>query len=278
MNKKNLSMNTRDRNLLIFLGLIIVAFVAYMYVITPALANGDNLKVSLESINQEITLAQDNISKLPILRQSERKLKEQLVEKYKGFFYDLNQEKILYQIDTLIAASGISITSYVPTVVAVGGISVEKGVYTPLQYPLLDLAARTNPSLVPVQEPLAQDNGVAVDPNATVDPNAPIDPNATVDPNAAADPNAVATDGVPFTDISLSIGSSNYASILNFIGQLEKMNKTIIVKNISLIKMDTTGVQGQILISCYSMPKLDDSDKDYLKFLPVNAIGKTSLF
>lgn len=271
MNKKNLSMNTRDKNLLILLALIVIVYIAYMYVISPAMVNGDALKANLQSVNSEITVAQDNITNLPTLRQDEAKLKTQLVQKYKGFFYDLPQERILYQLDTLIGASAIKVTAYGPTPIALGQILMEKGSYSPLQYPLLDLARKTNPTYLITEISSAIGQATTANPNVATDPNAAVDPNAVTTDTGGANV-------IPFTDVTLSIAATNYANVINFINSLEKMQKTIIVKSINLSKADAAGVQGQILISFYAMPKLDDSDKDYLKFLPVTSIGKTNPF
>ena len=271
MNKKNLSMSSRDRNLLIILGLLVVIFICYMYIVSPAIDRAASLKSDLENLKSQITVAEANVAKLQSIRIEEINKKNQIVEKYKGFFYEINQERILYQIDTLIAASGITLSSYTPTPADTMQIIADKGVYIPLQYPLLDMAKRVNPSLTSTTNTQAQNNPPAA--NTGTSSEQPV-----TDTQTPVVADATAADAIPHTEITLAIGSSNYASVLNFISYLENMNKSIVIKSMDMIKTDTTGVQGQIIISLYSLPKLDDSDKDYLKFLPVTAIGKANIF
>lgn len=260
MNKKNLNMSTRDRNLIILLGLAIVAFICYMYIVSPALQRGASLKADLSNLNDQITVANENIAKLPDLKRVEGEQKAKLVEKYMIFFYEINQERILNKIDSLIASSGISVTAYTPTPINVGQISVEKPSFLSLNYPLQDLAGRTNPSIVSTKD---QKGSTSAD-VSQVDSNS----------NVSGSTDTIPTDSVPFTDITIELTNSSYPSVINFIGSLENMKKSIIIKSIELVKMDTPGIQGQIVISLYSIPKLDDADKEYLKFLPVVAIGK----
>lgn len=249
MKKQNVAINSRDKNLLVILIAIIIGFLCYTYIINPQLAITTELKMESEIVQAELQRAKTAIANLPALENEEKQLKVNLSEKYKPFFSELNQERILYRLDTLMQESGLPVVSYNPERIRVSNISVEKGQYEPLNYSLLDHASIVNPALKENNE------------------------NDDSSQSTAGNDNGVSTDAVPTVDILLDITGATYPSVFSFIQKVESMEKTIIIKSIELSRSEVN-LDGQVALSLYALPKLNDAEKEYLKFMPNAAFGK----
>lgn len=268
---KNLSLpamkiNSRDKQLVTLLGLVVLAFLCYYFIISPAwdknVANrsqADTLKIELESVKTTIT----NLNKLKI---EDRQTRVLLVEKYKTFFNELRGDRLLYYIDTLMATSGFQVDAYSPSDKVVTQIQVPVRTYIPLAYPISDLAKVIN--VKSFNNNLNNSTSIPSD----VATNIPADQTET-----AVD--QIPADTVAAMDLNLTFSSADYQKFISFVKSLEDMNKAIIVKSVNITKSNTgLGIDGEIIVSLYSMPKLDDSENDYLMFLPQIPRGKTNPF
>src|SRR5665647_2041551 len=138
---------TRDKNLLILLGIIVVIFVIYYFLMSPALDKSSQLKLEQELVYAELVTMQTTVEQLPANR---KKASEDLVaitEKYKQFFYEIRQERILYKLDTLIDNTNIPVNAYTQTKPVAKAIEAPDVVYVPLTYLLLEQAAVVNEKL-----------------------------------------------------------------------------------------------------------------------------------
>lgn len=249
MKKQSMAMNQRDKGLLIILGGVVLAFLIYYFLLNPAIMNLSILRAELTATEAELTLSQDMIVQLPSLKLEETKKKSQLIEKYEPFFYDLNEEQILYKLDNLMIEAGLPVGSYSSTPILVAGIPVMGNTYQPLAYPLLDLARLSNPDLINQIQP---------------NEGSPLDPNST-------------TDTIPTVDINISFGPTSYPSAISYIQKLEGLNKTIVVKNLTM-GADGGNISGSLTISLFSLPKLDQGEAASLQFYPANVKGKSNPF
>ncbi len=277
MKKQTLVTNQRDKNLLIVLAIAIVIFLSYYFIIDPALQKGSLLSQEVGNTETELTRVTELIAQFPTLKQEELKQKSLLVDKYKVFFCDLNQERILYKLDSLIVGSGFSVATYTPTPAVAAPITFPAPQFTPMTYPLLDLASKSNLSLIPSQA--AQSGSPQPAATAATDNTQPVDP-AAEQPAAeqpAADTTQIATEAIPTTDITLTFSQTSFEATMAFVKSLENMDKSVIVRNVDITKVGTA-IDGQVVLSMYALPKLDDSDKDLLKFLPVIPQGKANPF
>ena len=256
MKKIDMTVTKRDKNLLIILLTAIIGFICFNYVISPALDTAGKLKVNADILQVELNRVNDLVSRKSTLETEENKKKMQLTEKYAAFFYELNQERILYQLDILIGQSGFPVVSYVPSQSVVSSIVNPKSQFTYTKYPLLNYALVSNSSLIN-----SVDKGQAV-----------------TNPNSSTKAATTLTEeSIPTFDITLNYSSASYSSIISFINKLEAMNKAIIIKKIDIHQAETN-LSGQIVISIYSMPKVDENESNYLKFLPSTGNGKVDPF
>lgn len=270
MSKMTMVTNQRDKNLLILLAVAVIAFICYYFIINPALIKGDELSLQVSGVRAELARSTDLVAQYPTLILEEKKQKQILIEKYKMFFYDLNQERILYKLDSLIAGAGFTIDTYSVAPLTASPILYPIPQYTPVTYPLLDLASKANPSLIP------QAATQAVAPETPVaDSNTQDNPTGEPAPAPTAPP--VSTDAIGTADITLGFSAATYEAAMSFLKALEDMDKSVIVRNISIAKAET-GISGQIILSFYTLPKVDETDKDELKFIPVIPLGKANPF
>lgn len=232
----------------------VVVFVLFNYVMSPALMNGTVLTQEKKAAEEELARIDTLIEQYPALLKQEKSERNHLVEKYKMFFYDLNQERVLFKLDSLLTSSGFPITSYVTAKASVAQIFTILPVYEPLEYPLLDVAQKVNPSLK--KEP----------PSEQVP--------ATENPDGG---DKIPMDAIPTADITLSFNNATYEAVAAFIKSLENMDKAVFVRSITMSKSEA-GIGGQIVLSLYSLPKLDDSDMDLLKFEPSIPKSKANPF
>jgi Tfp pilus assembly protein PilO len=241
----------RDRNLLLFLTLAVVFYLCYTFVINPALEERGRLLIELESMGEQLDQTEKNIADLPALKESEKKLREDLVEKYGEFMPSLDQGKLLKQLDIYTAGAGLRVSSYIPTLAVAAPVVVERGVYLPQIYPLLDLAVQVNSDL-------------SIDPGSG-------------STQVSTEPTIESSDMVPGMDVAISFETSGYESVKGFIASVEGMHKTIILKNIS-ISSEADGLQGQLLFTFYSLPPLDTAESGYLNYTPAIPQGKVNPF
>lgn len=255
MKKSNLQISQRDKKLLVILLALVIVFVCYSFVISPALDEAMVLNVSKDIAQLELDRAEDLVGKLPTLTTQEAEKKEELIEKYAVFFYELNQERILYQLDTLLNESNLTVITYQQGSRIISDIAVPTYSDSSVNYTLFELATILNSDLQKEET------------SSTAD--------GTVD--TAQDPNVLPGDAVPYFTITLNFEGASYKTFMDFIGRLEDMNKSIAIDKIDIHEAEV-GLNGQIVIAIYSMPKIDPSESTYLEFLPKTGTGKTDPF
>jgi len=246
MKKQPLVTNQRDKNLLLFLGVVIIVFLFFNYLISPALENGTALKAEGDQVDIELVNAKDTIAQYPDFQKEEPQLRKTVSDKYNMFFHDVNQERILYKLDTLIANSGISIASYSNSGTSALPIIFSVPEFNPVAYPLQGVALRANPALAELLPPIT--------------------------PAMAP----VSEELILTTDITINF-NSRYDTAMAFLKAIEAMDKSVIVRNISLSKTEE-GIDGQIVLAFYSLPQIDSSKKDPMEFKPAIPQGKADPF
>ncbi len=255
MKKEAFSITQKDRDLLIFLAGLVIAFLLYYFVTAPLMAKGRELKAKAETVNAEYARMDSLADNLSTLESDENKKTQEILEKYKVFFYELSQDRLLYQIDTYITESGMTVTDYLQSEGTVDSISVPESVYSYNEYPLLKKAKDANPDLDEKGQVIQKSSGSS----------------------STASSQTLADDAVPCIEITLKFNSTTYSALMSFIGKLEGMQKAVIIKNLNISKSGTA-LSGEMVLSLYSMPKVDESEKDYLKFIPSAGTGKSDPF
>jgi hypothetical protein len=265
MKNKKFVTDSRDKKLLYILGTVIAAFLVYQYGISPAWENYNSISIETDIINQQLAEAHLAIGSLAENKDLYNTTFKELTEKYKPFFYEINQESIIYYIDTLIANAGLKVESYGQSPTALETIPVYGGSRDILSYPLLDEGALINPRLIEK----GGNNGA----NVTAE-------------NGQGQEDEVFDDSIPATQITLNFSQATYENITGFLHQVESKDRAIIVDGISIAKTKTRdggeagagNLSGSISLRIYSLPKLDSAESNDLVFQPVLPMEKTNPF
>lgn len=254
MKKMDITVSERDKKLLVILAAVVIGFLLYTFVMDPALNKGSELKSKADIARAELKRVNNLVDNLSSIQTEEADKKKTMLEKYNQFFYDLNQEQIMYKMDSLFQESGLMVTSYKPSELVVSSITpINKEAY--VSYPLLDLASKSNVTLTDPIFKIKSDKAAAQTATSTEIP----------------------ADAIPAYDVSINFSSSSYASVMTFIKKLEEMNKTIVIKKLD-IHQSAASVSGEIVITLYSLPKVNESESEYLKFIPSVGTGKADPF
>jgi type IV pilus assembly protein PilO len=253
MKKKNLVVTQRDKQLLILLCAVVIGFLLYYFVIDPALEKGSSLKAEAQSAASELEYANNLVDNLSGLTEKESETREELSAKYASFFYSLKQERILYQLDTLMQQAGFDAQDCsFGDVVLTDNIDISEDLSNYSSYPLLDAALKLNPSLSEfVQDYISSDDEASAD--------------------------ALSDDVIPACEVTISYEGVSYASLMKFLSGLEGLNKTLIVTQIDMETSDGL-LEGEIVVTFYALPKIDESESDDFNFVPSNATGKSDPF
>lgn len=259
MNKQLINVSERDKKLLMLMIMVLVAFLCYYFILNPALMKGSLLKSQYEEAKSENHRVEAVINKLPDLKKEEVSRKQQLQEKYKQFFYEINEARILYKLNTTITAAGFPADSVAFSRASAAEIDVDASDYEPLIYPLYVNATKTNPTLaIPKKE-----TG---------------DADQTNQPQQQSQ-NSIPKDSVAYSDITIGFASSSYEAIYNFLKKLEELDRSIVVKNVTIAKsIETNGIKGEIVLGVYSLAKPNASDSSDLQFDLVLPKGKPNPF
>lgn len=263
MKSKKFVSGSKDKKLLIFLATLILVFLIYQYGISPALETAK--EVSLESmiLNGQLSSAHEAIAKLSQNKAENKEILNELTDKYKSFFYDINQERLMYYIDGLAAKAGFKITSYNQSRAGLETIPVYPNAAIGLDYPLIRDAAIVNDELK-----VGDWDGRELQENELGD----------------GGEEGVFDDSLPITHIRLSFSGVNYENVINFLKEIEGADRSIVVEAMNIYRsknaegVETTSLEGSISLNVYSLPKLDPQEGTDLQFNPVLPTGKTNPF
>ena len=257
MNKQLINISERDKKLLMLMIMVLAAFLSYYFILNPALMNGSLLKAQYEDAKEENHRVETVINKLPDLKKEEVSQKQQLQEKYKQFFNEINEARIMYKLNTTITTAGFPVDSVAFSRASVAEIAVDTTDYKPLIYPLYVNASKTNPDLAITKE----DTGDQT--------NQPQQQNQ----------NSIPNDAVVYSDLSIGFSTSSYEAIYSFLKKLEELDRSIVVKKVTIEKsIETNGIKGEIILGVYSLAKPNESDSSDLQFNPSLPKGKPNPF
>lgn len=256
--------NQRDKQLLMILLAVVIAFVIYYFIISPGLDSYTEKSAQVNSLESELVIVNESIQNISKLRNEDRTQRQNLTLKYKLFFGALKEDRLLNQLDILMRAAAFKVSGISISEKTVTTIDLAKGAYTPNQYPLSDLANKVNPPI----------NNTIINPSADKSGEQAANQQQTDSGKPAAP-----EDSVEMLQVNLSYADTGYTSIVAFLKSLEGMGKSIIVSNATFTKSDTgTGLSGAMTLNIYSIPKVGTTEDDYLQFNQQYTNGAGGLF
>lgn len=252
MKDKSLAVSKRDRQLLSVLLAFVLLFALYYFVAGPAFDSGNQLALDRQLAQDSLERVKVVMSQGPELQREMEAKKEEMSGKYQKFLYSINEARLLHQMDSLMTANGLVVTSYRQSGPTVDRVTMPVSGYTEPQYPLLDIAKALN--------------------NDLVKPETPGNNNS----EESAEPLAVTVEQM---DLGISFANVGYDVFYRFLKSIEDMERSFIVSDIILSRdPQVAGLQGQIVVRVISLPKVNETDAVDMEFQPIIPQGKTSPF
>ncbi|GAB1476744.1 hypothetical protein MASR2M70_15800 [Bacillota bacterium] len=267
MKDKKLTASSKDKKLLLILATLVASFLVYQYWINPTWEKTKELSIETAVVDNQLETARLAISELSANRELNKNTKAELMEKYKVFFYDIKQERLMYYLDDLAIKSGLKLTSYDQSTVSLEAIPQYRQAYSGLSYPILEDAAVINDELTV----------------GTGDGSAGQD-DMSAEEAADGQKLEIFPDSIPVVHIELSFTGAAYENIINFLKLVERAKRSVIIDSINILRETEgeegagRGLEGSISLSAYSLPKLDPFEAGDLLFSPRYPTGKTGLF
>lgn len=244
-------MNRRDKSLLVVLLVAVIFYVCYTFIMAPNMDAIKILKQEKVSVDSDIARAREVIKNKPQLEILADDTKRELISKYSVFFTDPDQAQLLYKLDTLMVESGIYVSAYTPLPEVIAKVPIEQGEYSEPEYNVKDLAKEISPGYYKDRLRKVQ--------------------------SAGSGGEDMGADIIPGTYITFGFERSSYDNINGFLKGIEDMQKTTALRSINMEKSGA-GIGGDMTVAFYSLPALDERQKDYLNFVPVVPKDKTDPF
>lgn len=252
MKEKSLAVSKRDRQLLSILLAVVVLFALYYFLAGPAWDRGAQLTEEKAAAAAVLEKTNAMLAEAPQKEKEVEAKRAELQEKYAMFLYDINEARILHQMDGLMTAAAFPVNSYLHADPVIEPVTMPQAEFEAIPYPLYDIAMKLNPALV---EPLPAGN------------------------NASESGNEVGLASLKQMDVSANFSNAGYEAVYRYLTALESLDRTYIVSSIAMGRnQDTADLQGQILIRAISLPKVNEEENTDLQFQPAVPQGRTNPF
>lgn len=250
----DMSISKKDKKLLLVVGALAVGVMYYSFIYSPMTDYAAAKAKQKETVQQQYEKDLQDINTLDSRKASMDLLLTKTTEKASKFYPEIAQDKLIDELNTIMTNAGLKTSAITYTNKEVS--AVEK--YT---IGNKTLGEGTLGSIVDNYK-----SGTAAPANS----------------GSSSAPSTQSTSGatgptIPQLKVTLTVNSS-YDSVKKFLQSLEANAKRINVTNMQLSPKSDTDVTGTINLEYYAVPKLDNSDDDYLKWAYNNVYGKDTIF
>lgn len=245
-----MKISKKDKLLLYILAIVVVGFAYYEIIYKLQIKKVEELKSTNATKEAEYDVAMQTIGSLQRKKSDMKILDVKIDDKTSRLYPKLVQEKIILDLDKLLKDSGIqSNINFNPIVVqGIDGVKIDS---TQLGESTFDPITKEYKSMTNSnkQDTSSQQN----------------------DNNSS---NAQKTaETVQQFKVTLSF-SSSYKDLKKFLDNVSNFQRRIVVNTLSLTQKSIDEVAGTMTLEFYSVPKIDDSDNNYLAWALSGAYGK----
>lgn len=253
----DMSISKKDKKLLLVVGALAVGVMYYSFIYSPMSDSAASKAKQKETVQQQYEKDVQDINTLDSRKASMDLLLTKSTEKASKFYPEIAQDKLIDELNTLMTNAGLKTSAITYTNKEVS--AVEK--YT---IGNKKLGEGTIGAIVDSYK-----GGTAAPSN-----NSSSSSSST---SSAASTSGATGPTIQQLKVTLTVNSS-YDSVKKFLQALESNSKRINVTNMQLSPKSDTDVTGTINLEYYAVPKLDNSDNDYLKWAYNNVYGKDTMF
>ncbi|CAH2214670.1 hypothetical protein [Tepidibacter aestuarii] len=257
-----MKLTTREKIMLIVLGLILIIGGYYKFILSPQLTKLDNIKQEVIDKKAEVQRVKLEISENSPVYKEFKIINAKIKSMTKPLFPSINQEKIIVILDDMLGKSNIEGNSISFSDIDVNEIDVKKAEKKDKDYLIKNLSEEYKGNKKEKKDEASKENQEDLEENK----------NETEKMTAT---------------ISYK---GKYKDLITFLEHIETYEKKILINNISISKSkknntdedgivtEENSITGSIALDFYSVPKIHEQDEEYLKWDFDNGYGKGNPF
>lgn len=282
-----MKISNKEKIMLCVLGIILVGIGYYNLIYTPLIKQVEQKSSEKIETENKYNTAMETIAQLENRKSDIKILKAKISDRSQAFYPTISEEHIILELDKLLNDSGLT-----------GGITFE-----PIVSQSVENSEKENVNL-----PESSIQGI-VDKYSTINPNSSTQKNKSNEDTQNEVLNSSQSDSTEKTSSDIDSENSNNTvssnqdtntqekkentvqylkCSVNFKGTYEGLNtflktigeneKKIVVNSINIGQDSLSGINGTMKLEIYSIPKINDEIKSYLKWTLNNTYGKTVPF
>ena len=245
-----MKISKREKNLLLFLGTLVIFYGYYNFIFLSQRETITNLKENKAQAEEKYNHMEKIIYSIDSMKSHVEESKKLISEKTEKLYPYLQQNILLVEVDKLLRESGIQ-----------GSMSFTQSTFEVISSIGLNEEASSGSVLKPVVDSYKGIKEVDNSPEESKGENPTVQEDSTVEA----------------MKINLSF-SGSYDSFIKLLTAFEKHEKRIFVSGLTIAQSTAEEITGTAVLSFYSIPKITDEDVDYGRLESSSAYGKENPF
>lgn len=245
-----MKISKREKNLLLFLGTLIIFYGFYKFIFLGQRETISNLKESKAQLEENYNHMEKIIYSLDSMKLDVDESKKIISQKTEKLYPYLQQNIILVEIDKLLRESGIQ-----------GSMSFTEPAFEVISSTGMAEEASNGSVLKPVVDSYKGINGEDNSSTEAQNQNSVVQEDSTVES----------------MKINLSF-SGSYDSFIKLLRAFEKHEKRVFLSGLTIAQSTSEAITGTAVLSFYSIPKITTEDEGYGKLHTSSTYGKENPF
>ncbi len=247
-----MKISKREKNLLIFLGVLIIFFGYYKLIFTKQREDISSLKLQRTALTDKLNTMERNIASLDTLKTKTEEASERISLKTNKLYPYLSQNKLIVELDKLLKDAGI-----------IGNMTFAMPTYESLQAAAASQEESPSSILKPIAEQYKKLNNT--------------ENNASEEAQETQGETTSETGAVESLKVNITFNGS-YNNYIKFMQLLESNSKRIFISSLALSQNTQEEVSGTLTLDFYAVPKITDEDESYDQWAFNNSYGKENPF
>lgn len=270
-----MKISKREQILLGLLGIVFITVLYWQFVFVPQSAKVSEIRAARDKKEKEYDDAMTMINNLQAKRLDIKVLNSKILDKSKGFYPTLLQEKIIVELDKYLVSSGLD-----------GNISFSPIEVAPVEKFVIPEVTKAESSLKgAVDQYNGKENTQTPEANTGEVTNIKETDNkeqaTTENGENAEGGDKQNSEATKTTTEQLKVAvtfAGSYEGLKAFLDLVEGGSRNIVVTDIAITPTAVTDISGTMNLEFYAVPKVGNEDMEYLKWTFDNTYGKDSPF
>ncbi|OOM71676.1 pilus assembly protein PilO [Clostridium sp. BL-8] len=285
-----MKISNKEKIMLSILGIILVGFVYYQFVYLYQVSQLQE-KIKLESdVKQKYETAKNTINSMDDKKSNVKILNNKINQEIAPFYPAISEEKIIIQIDELLKESGLDGGATFQPIVSNSVEGSKKEVKSLPDSSLQGIVdqynnvfngtekmQQSNDKIVKNSANNASGNKDASKVNSAGNTNSTNTTNNQNNNTSKTDAKDAQKNTVQYLKCEVQF-QGTYEEVDDFLYKIGQNDNKIVINAIDLSSDSSKGMKGKVDLEFYSVPKINDEIKDYLKWDINNTYGKSVPF